>query len=246
MMEIDTESRRGYVYGREALKLLESARALEFAVERSEELSGMTIYTVSIGACDTPTFSLDLSRISDIKCIHGKKLEFSSVNRLPQEGWQELVDCWSCHNHEFKSLLDLKIAPRKGGILVSNFYLLAHDDALPPCCLGRTKLFYNELNVCYPHSHFVYKFFEEYFATKNSIVFDRKEKALEIKLFYKCLLFEDTVKEAFKVGIKETDKQLDCDSFIGEFFKKMIFDEIDQNSLGIKAMGYNLSFITYE
>lgn len=246
MLEIDTESRRGFVYGNDAFELLKSTMALEFTVERSEKVDGTHVHTINTGECDASTFSLDLSRISDIRCIHGKQLRFSSVNRLPQEGWQELIDCWSCHDHEFRSLLDLKIIPRKSGILVSNFYLLAHEDVLPPCCTGRTKLFYNELDTGYPHSHFVYKFFEEYFANKNSIVLDREKKALEIKLFYKCVLFENTFKEAFKIGIKETDKQLDSDSFIGEFFKKMIFDEIYQNCLGIKAMGYDLSFIRYE
>lgn len=244
MLEVVPESGRGFVYGDEALEQLRLV--LELTVERSEKVSGIRIHTVCTGECAAPAFSLDLSQISEVKCIHGRRLQFSSVNRLPQEGWEELIDCWSCHNSEFRSMLDLKMVPRKNGILVSNFYLLAHRNVVPLCCREKTKLFYNELCIGYPYSHLVYKFFEEYFANKGSIVLEYEKKAFEIKLFYKCILFKDAFKEALKVGIKETDKQPDCDGFIGEFFKQVIFDEIEQNSLGIKIMGYSLSFITYE
>ncbi|KAF9582711.1 hypothetical protein BGW38_010861 [Lunasporangiospora selenospora] len=45
---------------------------------------------------------------------------------LPSEHWQELVDCWMCHEEDFKELREGDLGARLGQALVGGTYLLIH------------------------------------------------------------------------------------------------------------------------
>ena len=46
-----------------------------------------------------------------------------------------------------------------------------------------------------------------------------------------------------KVGIRKSEKNQDSSDIIGDYFLQMIFNEIEENKIGITAMSYELSFI---
>ncbi|ELA42481.1 uncharacterized protein VICG_00580 [Vittaforma corneae ATCC 50505] len=250
MIEIEQSSKRGFAYGKESFELLKSVKRLKFQNEKYERTGSADIWSFDVEEYERIESSIDLLKISNLKCRHDVNFTFTTVHRLPQEGWEELIDCWSCHNSEFKGMLDLKIKPRKNGILVSNFYLIAGEKVLPECCKARTKMFYNELTCEFSVEQLIFKFFEEYFEMKNSIILKVDGKSYEIKLFYRCILIEKNDSfvfnehDAFKVGYKETAKNNDEDSYIGDYFKIKIIDQLGRNSVKLSVLGYALSFIT--
>lgn len=246
MIELEFESKRGFIYGDESMKKLLKIPDLKYKILKSERIQNITVSTFEILKFESLQCTRDLLEISEIKCKHGVSINQKSTHRLPQEGWQELIDCWSCHDHEFNSMLDLKIKPRLGGILLSNFYMIADPQLIPKCCFTENKIFYNEITSSLSHNFYIYKFFEEYFAMKSIIVLSLEDKKYEIKLFYWCNLIKKDNSPAFKVGFRESDRQNDEDTFIGEFFKKLILNQLKENAIGITLLKYNLSFITLQ
>lgn len=226
MLDFDISSKLGFIYGKEAMENFKKSNIISFKIDKLETIDDMQIYTIAVLSYSLTPFKFELCKITDLKCLHGLKLNFATVNRLPQEGWQELIDCWSCHDNEFKSMLELDMKPRKNGILASNFYIIASDNVLPNCCKAKVRCFYNELIHNYSDNMFIFKFFEEYFFHKSSIVLKNSGLIYEIKLFYRCGVVHNNIcKEAFKVGYKISEKPEDEDSYIGEYFKNMIFKE---------------------
>ncbi|KAF9325529.1 hypothetical protein BG006_011010 [Podila minutissima] len=47
---------------------------------------------------------------------------------LPSEHWQELVDCWMCHEEDFTELREGDLGARSGQALVGGTYLLIHAE----------------------------------------------------------------------------------------------------------------------
>jgi hypothetical protein len=252
MIEIQDGFKRGFAYGDDSKNQLDEIKSLIYKIEKVEIVQNVRIWAFEVLEFECMKKNQDLLDISQIKCAHGNSYEYQTVNRLPQEGWQELIDCWSCHDHEFKSMLDIKINPREKGILISNFYLIGHADALPKCCSKNTKVFYNEIACSFSNKFIIYNFFEEYFDMKNSVVLLIGATKYEIKLFYPCSLINDCDKNkrrnslAFKVGFKESNKQNDKDDFIGDFFKQQILDQLNENSIGLNLLGFKLTFITLD
>lgn len=244
MIEIVPESSLGFVYGDSSFETLESNSTLEYKLERIEKVNEINVYTLKISKYEVAQHSLDFAEFAEIKCIHGNEFEVLKINRLPQEGWQELIDCWSCHDQEFKSMLELKIKPRKKGVLISHFYLIADNDALPACCKGISKFFYNDVIHKFSNALLIYKFFEDFFFNKNCLVLNYGNEIIEIKLFYKCeIILKSKGIEAFKIGFKKSAKEPDEDSFIGEFFKNLIYDQVKKYQIDVKIMNYRVSFI---
>ncbi|KAM0680810.1 hypothetical protein GINT2_001084 [Glugoides intestinalis] len=246
MIEIEQKSKRGFAYGELAFNTLNSL-PINYIIEKCEIVRDCKIWSFSVQNYEKDSKQVDLHNISNVKCTHGNNIVFKTVHRLPQDSWQELIDCWSCHNNEFKEMLNLKISPRPGGILLSNFYLLANQDTLPECCKGESKFFYNEIKCVFSDSLFIYKFFEEHFEAKSTLVLRIEDKNYEIKLFYSCVLCKADscdIVDAFKVGFKITDKNNDNDSSVGEYFKNQIFTSLKNNSLKIAILDYEVSFIT--
>lgn len=241
MIEIEPKSKRGFIYGEQSQPTIDG---LECRMEKWEKISGTKIQSFTFDDYERkPEPSINLLDMNNITCIHGSKIKFKSINRLPQDGWQELIDCWSCHDHEFKGMLDLKIKPREEGILVSNFYMIMDDKIIPECCGSRNKYFYNEIRCGFSDDELIYRFFQEFFEMKNSIVLKIKNVKYEIKLFYECILIQDKHVNALKVGFRETTKANDDDLFIGDYFKDKILEILQRNSIKITLLGFELSFI---
>lgn len=250
MVEIETESLSGFAYGDASLSLLTIHGGLKYRIELSDCLaSSATIYKLSFHSFPSTLQSLDLTRLGEILCEHGNAVNYKALNRLPQDGWQELIDCWSCHKSEFRSMLDLTARPREHGILVSNFFILPHDSVLPPCCKGKQKLYYNTIKTAYTTDQFIYVFFEEYFTNKNSIVIrDGPDRACEVRFFYKCLLMSSAHPEAsaaLKIGIRETEQLPIPEETVNDFYSSEIMARIRSNIIpDIEILGCRLSFIT--
>ncbi|KAF9430059.1 hypothetical protein BGZ94_008493 [Podila epigama] len=47
---------------------------------------------------------------------------------LPSEHWQELVDCWMCHEEDFTELREGDLGARRGQALVGGTYVLIHAE----------------------------------------------------------------------------------------------------------------------
>lgn len=244
MIELELTSKRGFAYGIESFEALKELKEVAFQKVIHEKVCNVNIWSFDIILpFKNDNKSIDLLKINNLRCIHNKNINFSEIHRLPQEGWQELIDCWSCHNNEFKGMLDLKIKPRKGGILVSNFYLLADKEILPNCCNKKEKIFYNEIFSNFSTNQLIFKFFEEQFDMKNTIILLIKGKKYEIKMMYRCITIRKDINESFKVGFKETVKNNDEDLYIGEYYKEKILEELINNSLEIDYLGYKFSFV---
>lgn len=249
MIEIEPESKRGFAYGKDAIRILEQTKGLKYSKAHYELVGPTGVWSFYAEEYREADKQVDLLEMKDLRCQHGKPICFTDIHRLPQEGWEELIGCWSCHNDEFKPLLDLKPRPRKNGILVSNFYLLADVSALPECCKSEEKVFYNKITGGFTTRQLIFKFFEEQFEMKSTIVLKIADKKYEIKQFYRCVVIEAGSRNgitwnAFKVGFKETTKANDADGFIGEYFKNKILDQLISNSVDITVLGYVLSFIS--
>lgn len=243
MIEIEIDSNRGFVYGSKSMDLFKKYPQISYKIERTETISGISLFTIFITGLIIPENRNFFNTPGEIYCKHGKQLKYTSINRLPSEGWEELLDCWSCHNNEFKTMLDLKIKPRINGILISNFYLIAHPGLFSDCCLNSSRIFYNDLKISFSDSALIYTFFTEYFQSKNSITLEWKQKTYEIKLFYNCILIDDGVCNAIKVGIKESDKLSSGNDFANEYFIDKIFNMLYGNKVCISVLGYDLTFI---
>lgn len=243
MIEIELLSKKGFIYDSKNIELLNRFEDVKYKITNIEYRNNVEILTIDVFDMDTMVKEVDLLKIKDLKCKHGKLFDIKTIHRLPQEGWEELIDCWSCHDSEFKSMLDLKMTPRENGILVSNFYFIAHKNIVPSCCFPQVRYFFNETTSSLSNSMLVYKYFEEHFMMKNFLVLNLDGKYFEIKIFYKCVVVQDTQYLAFKVGFKETTKIVEEDTHIGAFFKNEIMKHLNENSLKIPLLGYELSFI---
>lgn len=246
MLEIDVLTKRGFAYGKDSLEILRKLPS-NCTIEKVEKTDNPETWSFSIQNYTRSANSIDLHSIDSAECMHGNRIEFKSINRLPQQGWEELIDCWSCHNNEFKGMLDLEIKPRKEGVLVSNFYMLPHPDILPQCCSNKRKIFYNEVKCRFSEKQFIYKFFQEHFEVKSSLVLEVEDVKYEIKVFYACILIKNDPEEAidaFKVGFRISDKKKDDDSFVGDYFKRQIIENLKENSLKVNILGFEASFIT--
>lgn len=243
MIEIFPETDRGFIYRTESLSSLELHVLKESVVEKTEYVEGNRIDAVIIKYATSPDSTINLSSLGNITCKHGAPLNYASINRLPQEGWDELIDCWSCHNGEFKSMLDRKIYPREHGILTSNFYLIAHPTTLPACCQSTPTLYYNDLTTKYTDRNYIFLFFEEFFQSKGTMVIEKDRECIEIKCFYKCIWIKEHITWAMKIGFRKTDKMVSNCCFINDYYISKIFEEITETAINVSALGYNLAFI---
>ncbi|ADM12369.1 putative metal-binding protein [Encephalitozoon intestinalis ATCC 50506] len=257
MLELPPDTRKGFLYlvDREVFSKFKGYVDLDFLYE--EDHGEVKVASVSVLE-DSFMWSEgneEKSALpSEFRCSHGNEITHKSLNLLPQEGWEELIDCWSCHNCEFRTMLDLKLRPREGGLLLSDFFFLVNDRDLPECCRKNDssvrKLFYNEIEQEeFTHRALIYSYMNLHFRNKNVLLLEVNEKKYEIRYFYKTMLVSANgksleKKEAMKVGIKETDKLLEENKNINNFYSKLIWDAVTLGAVGITALGYGISFVT--
>lgn len=239
LLELNPITKVAYIY-----KNIQDNSELKHNQITCETLSPYKIIGVEYPSHPKPISNIiDLYTLfTQIKCKCGTLLAFSKLKRLPEEGWEELIDYWSCHNSEFKSMLDLKIQPRKGEALVSHFYFLANKSDM--CCYEGDdimKIFYNEVN--FSSREIIYTFFVNYFLHNNSLRFAVGEDVYEIKLFDSVIIMKEKYHEAFKVGFRICRKKCNRATVLNEYFAKIILDVLYENKLDIVVLNYSLSFI---
>lgn len=256
MLEIPLQSRTGFIYMLEGLTLEDFARLVSIRHLSTEHCGGMDIATVEV--LEDFIFLEDPERLapSEIKCMHSCTISHESANILPQDGWEELIDCWSCHNCEFKTMLELVPRPRKHGVLLSDFFLLINDADLPGCCqngdFSSRKLFYNEIELCgYPHSRVIYMHLNAYFRGRNMLLLVVDDVNYEIRYFYSVMLVNAAdgaamKKEALKVGIRRTTRIVEPSGSINRFYAERIHSAIVSNAVGTSILGYQISFVIKE
>lgn len=249
MIEIEIESGRGFGYGTESLKEYPN---IKYEVERSEVVNGYFIYTLKIFGEVNADVNFNYQNLGKIYCEHGNEIKYTSANRLPSEGWEELIDCWSCHSNEFKEVLKLKKKVRKGGILVGSFYCIPDSGIMPECCRGHKKLYFDKIKSRFSVNNFIFGFLEEYFTNRNIFVVEGSNgEKYSVKFFYKCVLLKEGKQIiAIKVGVRKSynDEVKNDDGkeeFINESFRMAMIELLNKNMLSIEALGYKLSFITY-
>ncbi|AFN83852.1 putative metal-binding protein [Encephalitozoon romaleae SJ-2008] len=256
MLELPPDTRKGFLYltNDEVFSAFKGCIGLDFLYMENQE--GVKIMAVSV-----MENSLLWSEDPDVeealpdafRCLHGNEMTYKSLNRLPQEGWEELIDCWSCHNCEFRTMLSLSPHPREGGLLLSNFFFLINDSDLPKCCRNNNssvrKLFYNEvLQYGCTHEALAYSYLSSYFQNRSVLLLEVSQTRCEIRYFYKTMVItieNKTLckKEAMKVGVKETDKPIEKNENINEFYSKLIYNIVVSGVIGATALGYRISLV---
>ncbi|KAI5149349.1 hypothetical protein ENBRE01_0854 [Enteropsectra breve] len=241
MVEICNMKNTGFAYGSASLNQL-SSLGINYSIEYSEKCANNTIFSITLEHVAPPPFaSVEYNKIF---CSHGKELNFDSINYMPHCGWEDLVDCWSCHDSEFNSMLSLQPKARPGGILMSDFYLSAGEKVLPPCCTSSTKIELQSLKTGHDDKAHIFRFFSEYFNQKNKIVIEYQSQRIEVKKFYDCLVIhEGVLHNAIKIGFRESIKEIDFKGHIPEYYNFQIFEMITRNSLGLNVLNYSVSFI---
>ncbi|KAF9177406.1 hypothetical protein BGZ50_008798 [Haplosporangium sp. Z 11] len=81
------------------------------------------------GCCRSTLLKYDSNGINDNdnECDNGTgRGPIQRVVDLPSEHWQELVDCWMCHEEDFTELREGDLGARVGQALVGGTYILIH------------------------------------------------------------------------------------------------------------------------
>jgi ubiquitin-protein ligase E3 D len=238
------DNNNGFIYTIEEINLKTDL----YKILSNEKINGINIYNIEVGQLNLPNVE---EKETKFFCRHNKLIEYTTLNYLPSEDWQELIDCWSCHNNEFASVKNLSIKVRPKGILVSSFFFLINSKDMPLCCISEEKvrkIWFNELSNI-NHKKVVFDYLKTYFRSNNTFTFFYNDKIYEMKYFYTCkLLIINDVKyfNVMKIGIKEK-KEVYCASkvneFINSFYIELINNSIDY--LNIKIMNYKTAFIYY-
>ncbi|KAM0676046.1 hypothetical protein GVAV_000007 [Gurleya vavrai] len=239
IFEYSSNSENGYIYLNNSENIIEN----NYKIVYKENYKNLTIYRIKKIHLYKSEYSFDLTKL-DFRCKCGLKINFVSKNLMPSEGWQELVDLWSCHNMEFRSMLDLKPKPRKNSVLLSNFYFLANANDF--CCLNLdlNKIFYNEIFDFKNCLKIVFHHFKTFFMHNNRYQFVYDNFLYEVMIFEDVFIENGEYKgEAIKVGYKSIKKCELVSENINEYFCKLIYKILVDNEIEILVRSYKLSYI---
>ncbi|KAF9574678.1 hypothetical protein EC968_005909 [Mortierella alpina] len=91
----------------------------------ASQLQGLE--NLACGCCGSVLLLSSGSTGTPQKVTHGyQQGPIRRVVDLPSEHWQELVDCWMCHEEDFTELREGDLGARLGQALVGGTYLLIH------------------------------------------------------------------------------------------------------------------------
>lgn len=238
LVEIDGKRKIAYLHTRDELK---NCKYL------SKEIYDNTYVYKVVHDTQFTTQSNDIlieETLKEIICKCGRVISFQQINRLPEEGWEELVDHWSCHNSEFRGMLKLKPLPRKNGLLFSHFYFIANGSEV--CCFNRgvtSKIYLYEISSINIYK-LVYTFFKQYFVHKRIFIFRAKDVNYQVNFFDYTVIMDDTIYyEAIKVGYKITNKIVPESENINDYVALSILSMLEKNNTGIKISAFCLSYI---
>lgn len=81
-------SKRGIAYGIESSEVLKTIEGLNYKRLNYEKAESMDIWSFDVEEYQRAQSSIVLLKIEILKCKYGENINFSSIYRLPQEGWQ--------------------------------------------------------------------------------------------------------------------------------------------------------------
>lgn len=204
-----------------------------------------------------------------ISCLCGcSKKEVKSILRLPSDGWEELVDMWSCHNREFSHLTEQEMRPKKEGVLYSTLYLTAEVEKAPDCLVKKyqkiesdklpymemMKIFYNEVSTGLPDEYFLFHYLYDIFQTRQEILLEG-EYFYSVRLIDVTYTYEGepvdnpllllTLKVLYKkITAPENRKTPEKkDENINHYYTNKLIQIIEKNRLNIEIKDRKISFI---
>lgn len=205
------------------------------------------------------------SALRAIVCLCGcTKNEPKSMLRLPSDGWEELVDMWSCHDREFAHLTEQKMTPRKEGVLYSTLYLITESEKAPECFISKNpkkeitettcKIFYNEISHAIPDEYFLFHYLYDIFQTKQEIKIRATEeytiRLIDTEYTYRGeITYNPPVVLSLKIAYtKSTVPEEDIienqpNTKINGYFTKSLIDIIEKNKINIQINSRQVSFI---
>lgn len=256
MCEYASSVNRMYIYYAGSTR--DAAEYLRLGSVTKEVVGGVSVYTgvplhVPERAARTKT---DLNtHIQAIRCVHGLRFQIGSSKSLPPEGWEELLDCWTCCQSENNVLLGKKMLLRSQCAFTSDFYFYAESSAVPDCCRkplgcgdGPCKIFYNTVVWNVHDTALIFEYFWSFFERKSVFLFDHESTRYEVKFFFKTMLCTKeknrmVARDALKVGMKKTAKTFCDKGHVNRYFMDKIYDVLVRNSIDIDVCGYRVSFI---
>ncbi|KAL6122814.1 hypothetical protein NUSPORA_00072 [Nucleospora cyclopteri] len=228
--------------------LLQDKEIFVYKLESDQEIKKILEKT----SMDFQVKNYKRAEIGKIECKHGKDMEITRFNQLPNEGWEELVDCWSCHKNEFKSLKLEKIKIVKNRVLLGDFFCYLPVENIPDCCIKITgqfennlnPIFYNQLEINQSDESVIFAALHNFFINSYKYYIKIENKNYEIRYFYSCKLIKEKDEYlALKIGFKES-KEYQSFLKINEYYENAIYKMILKNTLGIEENGYFFSYIT--
>ncbi|KAI5171974.1 hypothetical protein NEFER03_1239 [Nematocida sp. LUAm3] len=205
-----------------------------------------------------------IERLRKITCLCGcREVENQSVLRMPSDGWEELVDMWSCHNREFEHLLEKKLAPRENGVLYSPLCLYIDRERAPSCLQEKDEIcqiFYNELKLDASDESLLFYYLYEKFQTEKRIVIQGDctytLKMLEVTNMSRGSLKEALCSSSIRLALKivfvkeyesshqhMTSERLQEKKSINEYYSKRLIEILKRNNVSFSSKGESISFV---
>ncbi|KAI9298616.1 hypothetical protein K502DRAFT_345898 [Neoconidiobolus thromboides FSU 785] len=96
-------------------------------IREDEDTKAAPIVTTAttVGDSDITEVIENLSQLK-ISLDDAPKRLFKKLKNLPREGWEELIDCWTCHKEDFTPVINKVFLPDKDTLLVDSNYLLVN------------------------------------------------------------------------------------------------------------------------
>ncbi|KAL0265972.1 UNVERIFIED_CONTAM: hypothetical protein PYX00_011689 [Menopon gallinae] len=195
------------------------------------------------------------THVLSMKCIHGASFRIGASKSLPPEGWEELLDCWTCCQSENNVLLGKKMVLKDGCAFTSDFYFYTLGSAVPGCCKNALgygtepcKIFYDAIVWDVPDTELVFDYLSSFFERKNVFLLEHGGTRYEVKFFFRTTLCTKEngrllARDALKVGIKETARAFHDRCHVNRYFMDRIHDTLVRNSIDIEICGYRVSFV---
>ncbi|KAI5165293.1 hypothetical protein NEIRO03_0251 [Nematocida sp. AWRm78] len=192
-------------------------------------------------------------------------IQNTSVLRLPADGWEELIDMWSCHDREFSHLTEQEMKPKKNGVLYSTLHLIIEKERAPNCIEiikeentkrsseKYTKIFYNQIVTNISDEYFLFYYLYDILQTRQEIEISVNSKICNIRLVDITYTYNGhiTDKPKFNLSLKLAYKKISTDEphsvsllNINKYYTEALADLLDKNSTGIEMNNRIISFIS--
>jgi len=193
-------------------------------------------------------------------------LKNESALRAPEDGWEELVDIWSCHNREFSRLLENRMVPRPGGVIYGSLWFAVSSSRVPKCMERSreetTRVFYNKVCTEISESRAVFHYLFDLFQREKRVEVDSRGQTYTMKLIETCSVYngpfyylksEEDLVNALKIAfsVKESYVEENSNSAprrktstdINEHFSDLIADLLKENTTHTQIGKEEVSFI---